>query len=148
MADWLAYGLEESLSDTPEIGVVRKIRPTSGLVRYEPRNETLEWSQAVKEILATEKPSAIVVMLGLNDRLPLRDQRAAATGAAVRSRRRRPSGRKLNAQQRTAAPPDAAKPDGEQPPIAASEPRIKRRRAVTNFTPTNGRSSMPSASTT
>ena len=40
MADWLAYGLDEALTDTPEIGVVRKIRPNSGLVRYEPRNET------------------------------------------------------------------------------------------------------------
>ena len=25
LADWLAYGLEEALTDTPEIGVVRKI---------------------------------------------------------------------------------------------------------------------------
>jgi uncharacterized protein len=72
LADWLAYGLEETFADTPEIGVVRKIRPTSGLVRYEPRNDSLEWSQAVKEMLATEKPDVIVVMLGLNDRLPLR----------------------------------------------------------------------------
>src|SRR5580704_17615905 len=27
MADWLAYGLEELLSDTPDVGVVRNIRP-------------------------------------------------------------------------------------------------------------------------
>ena len=81
MADWLAYGLEEAVADTPEIGVVRKIRPTSGLIRYEPRNDTLEWSQAVKDVLAPEKPSAIVVMLGLNDRLPLRDRIAARPGS-------------------------------------------------------------------
>ena len=74
LADWLGYGLEETLADTPEIGVVRKIRPISGLVRYEPRSDTPEWSQAVKEMLAAEKPSAIVVMLGLNDRLPLRER--------------------------------------------------------------------------
>ena len=43
LADWLAYGLEEALTDTPEIGVVRKIRPLSGLVRYEARNEAIEW---------------------------------------------------------------------------------------------------------
>ncbi len=74
LADWLAYGLEETLAESPEIGVARKIRPTSGLVRYEAHNDTLEWSQAVKDVLATEKPAAIVVMLGLNDRLPLRDR--------------------------------------------------------------------------
>jgi len=74
MADWLAYGLEERLADSSEIGVERKIRPTSGLIHYEPRNDTLEWPQAVKDMLATEKPSAIVVMLGLNDRVPLRDK--------------------------------------------------------------------------
>ena len=33
MADWLAYGLEEVLSDTPDVGVVRNIRPTSEIGR-------------------------------------------------------------------------------------------------------------------
>ncbi|MGH7246639.1 MAG: DUF459 domain-containing protein, partial [Pseudomonadota bacterium] len=32
-ADWLGYGLEQVYADTPDIGVVRKIRPTFGLVR-------------------------------------------------------------------------------------------------------------------
>jgi hypothetical protein len=74
LADWLAYGLDETYSDQRDIGVVRKIRPTSGLVRYDPKNDTLDWSQAVKDALATEKPNAIIVMLGLNDRVPLRDR--------------------------------------------------------------------------
>src|SRR5579859_1609498 len=73
MADWLSYGLEEVYADQPDIGVIRKVRGNSGLIHYEPRNDTLEWSQAVKDILAAEKPSAIVVMLGLNDRVPLRN---------------------------------------------------------------------------
>jgi len=72
MADWLAYGLEEVYADQPQIGIVRNIRLSSGLIHYEPRNETLEWSQAVKDTLAAERPAAIVVMLGLNDRLALR----------------------------------------------------------------------------
>jgi uncharacterized protein len=72
MADWLAYGLEEVYADQPQIGIVRLIRPSSGLIHYEPRNDTLEWSQAVKDALAAQKPVAIVVMLGLNDRVPLR----------------------------------------------------------------------------
>ena len=73
MADWLAYGLEEIYADNSQIGIVRDVRLSSGLVRYEPRNDTLEWSQAIKDILAAQKPAAIVVMLGLNDRLPLRN---------------------------------------------------------------------------
>jgi uncharacterized protein len=73
-ADWLAYGLEEALSDTPQVGVVRRIKPYAGLIRYEPRADSPDWSQALKEVLAAEKPSAIVVMLGLNDRIPLRER--------------------------------------------------------------------------
>jgi hypothetical protein len=73
MADWLGYGLEETLSDTPETGVVRKVRANAGLVRYEPRSDTPDWPQALKDLLANEKPSAIIVMLGLNDRQALRE---------------------------------------------------------------------------
>ena len=74
MADWLGYGLDELYSEQPETAVERKIRATSGLVRYDAKNETLDWPQAVKDVLANEKPDAIVVMLGLNDRVPLRDK--------------------------------------------------------------------------
>ena len=74
LADWLGYGLDELYADQPEIGVERKIRPSSGLVRYDAKNETLDWPQAIKDALANEKPDAIVVMLGLNDRVALRDK--------------------------------------------------------------------------
>src|SRR5580692_3920249 len=74
MADWLAYGLEDVLADTPDVGVTRDIKPTSGLVRYDPKNESLDWAGATKDYLADQKPAAIVVMLGLSDRLPLRDK--------------------------------------------------------------------------
>ena len=74
LADWLGYGLEEALADTPEVGVVRKIKGSSGLIRYEARSDTPDWAQVAKDILATEKPNAIVVMLGLNDRQSLRDR--------------------------------------------------------------------------
>jgi len=72
-ADWLAYGLDETYADQPDVGVVRKIRPTSGLIRYDAKNDQLEWPPSVKDVLATEKPNAIVVMLGLNDRVAIRD---------------------------------------------------------------------------
>jgi len=85
LADWLAYGLEEALADTPEIGVVRNIRPTSGLVRYDAKNDSLEWAGITKDYLANEKPGAIVVMLGLNDRSPFRDKPPAKPGAAAQA---------------------------------------------------------------
>ncbi len=72
MADWLAYGLEEIYADNPQIGIVRKVKLNAGLIHYEPRNDSLQWSQVIKDALATEQPSAIVVMLGLDDRLALR----------------------------------------------------------------------------
>jgi uncharacterized protein len=77
MADWLGYGLDENYAEQPEIGVERKIRATSGLVRYDAKNEALDWPEAAKEALLSEKPNAIVVMLGLNDRLPLREKAPA-----------------------------------------------------------------------
>jgi lysophospholipase L1-like esterase len=54
-------------------------------VRYETRTDAPEWSQAVKDVLAMEKPTAIVVMLGVNDRLPLRDHAPPHPGAATTS---------------------------------------------------------------
>ena len=77
MADWLGYGLDEKYADQPQIGVARKIRATSGLVRYDAKDEALDWPQVTKEALSNEKPNAIVVMLGLNDRVPLRDKAQA-----------------------------------------------------------------------
>ena len=119
MADWLAYGLEEVLSDTPDVGVVRNIRPTSGLVRYDAKNDSLEWAGVIKDALVNEKPSAIVVMLGLNDRLPFRDK-VPPKSSPQAAPAAQPQAQSQN--QDKTAPPDAAKPDGEQPPVAASEP--------------------------
>jgi uncharacterized protein len=77
MADWLGYGLDESYAEQMDIGVERKIHATSGLVRYDAKNEALDWPQAAKDALSNEKPNAIVVMLGLNDRVPLREKAPA-----------------------------------------------------------------------
>jgi hypothetical protein len=73
MADWLAYGLEDALSETPELGVIRKHKTVSGLLKYQPKGEPSDWIAAAKGILATEHPDVIVVMLGLNDRVPIRE---------------------------------------------------------------------------
>ena len=32
MAEWLAYGLEQAYAESSEVGVVRKVRPSVGLI--------------------------------------------------------------------------------------------------------------------
>jgi hypothetical protein len=73
MADWLAYGLEDAYAEQPDLGVIRKARNTSGLIKYQPKGDPSDWAAAAKGILATEKPDVIVVMLGLNDRVAIRE---------------------------------------------------------------------------
>ena len=71
MADWLAYGLEDAYAEQPDMGVIRRHKTVSGLIKYEPKGEPADWAAAAKGILATEKPDAIVVMLGLDDRVSI-----------------------------------------------------------------------------
>jgi uncharacterized protein len=73
MADWLGYGLEDAYTEQPDMGVIRKHKTVSGLIKYQPRGEPADWAAAAKAMLATEKPDAIVVMLGLNDRVAIRE---------------------------------------------------------------------------
>ena len=80
MADWLSHGLEEAFSDTPEIGIVRKHRAFSGLIRYEARSD-LDWPRVARDVLAAEKPAAVVMLIGLGDRQAIRE-RPGAKGAA------------------------------------------------------------------
>jgi uncharacterized protein len=116
LADWLGYGLEEALSDTPQIGIVRRIKPYAGLVRYEQRADSPDWSQAVKEVLAAEKPSAIVVMLGINDRLPLRERLPPHPAAAT------PAGDGTTAAPEHDQPAAGAEAQRKQPPPPAPQP--------------------------
>lgn len=68
MADWLAYGLEDAFSETPEIGVTRRSKTISGLIQYERKGKPADWVEAAKELLAKERADAVVIMLGLHDR--------------------------------------------------------------------------------
>jgi hypothetical protein len=81
MADWLAYGLEDAYSEQPDMGVIRRHKTVSGLIHYQPKGDPADWAAAAKTILATEKPDVIVVMLGLNDRTPLREPAAEKSDA-------------------------------------------------------------------
>ncbi|HEY0224272.1 MAG TPA: DUF459 domain-containing protein [Pseudolabrys sp.] len=73
MADWLAYGLEDAFSDTPEIGILRRNKAASGLLRYDAKGD-LDWWHAARDILAPEKPSYVIMMLGVNDRMAIREK--------------------------------------------------------------------------
>jgi uncharacterized protein len=73
MADWLAYGLEDAYAEQPDMGVIRKHKTVSGLIKYQPKGEPSDWAAAARSIIAAEKADAIVVMLGLNDRVSIRE---------------------------------------------------------------------------
>jgi uncharacterized protein len=87
MADWLAYGLEEAYSEQTDMGVIRRHKTVSGLIRYQPKGDPADWTAAAKDILATEKPDAIVIMLGLNDRISMREPMAERADGKLSDRK-------------------------------------------------------------
>jgi uncharacterized protein len=116
MADWLAYGLEDTYADQPDMGVIRKPKTYSGLIKYQPKGEPADWAAAAKGILATEKPEAIVVMLGLNDRISMREPAVEKSDAK--------STDKKDARAKPEAKPADAKP-GAKPDDIAGKPGEK-----------------------
>jgi hypothetical protein len=137
MADWLAYGLEDAYSDQPDMGVIRKAKNTSGLIKYQPKGEPSDWASAAKGILATEKPEVIVVMLGLNDRVAIRESGNEKVDRPVEKRSDKKDARsRTDSKQAETKPETAPKPDekaadselpqddadnAEAPPVAAPE---------------------------
>jgi hypothetical protein len=66
----LGQGLGEALADRPDVAIQRRAKENSGLVR----DDYLDWVQTVRDLLAgTEKIDFAVMMIGSNDRQPLRD---------------------------------------------------------------------------
>jgi len=76
MADWLAYGLEQAYAESTDIGVVRKVRSSTGLIDL-CKGEFRKW---LEQSLANEKPAFIALMIGMNDRRSI--QPCAASGNA------------------------------------------------------------------
>src|SRR6266536_2023042 len=64
MAEWLAYGLEQAYAESADIGVVRKVRQSTGLID-QCKGELRKW---VEQSLANEKPVFVAIMIGINDR--------------------------------------------------------------------------------
>lgn len=114
MADWLAYGLEDAYTEQPDMGVIRKHKTTSGLIKYQPKGEPSDWAAAAKGILETEKPDVIVVMLGLNDRIAIREPVADKPADKDKKNEKNDKGARAKPKPGDAKPnsPDtAAKPD-------------------------------------
>jgi uncharacterized protein len=123
MADWLAYGLEQAAAESPDIGIVRRHRTYSGLIRLDvkndPRGEYPDWPQAARELLNSEKPNFIVMMIGLNDRRPIREKAPAKPGAAAAQPQRPPVDAEKDAERDTS---DESSPAAEEP--AAQPERV------------------------
>src|SRR5258705_3199541 len=123
MAEWLAYGLEDAYAERPDMGVIRKHKTVSGLLKYQPKGDPADWAAAARGILATEKPDAIVVMLGLHDRMAIREP-------VVEKPDSKPSDKKSDKKDAKAKP--EAKPGDAKPgaklggaPGAAAKPEDK-----------------------
>ena len=138
MADWLAYGLEDAFSDSPELGVVRKSKTGSGLLRYEARSD-LDWWHVARDELGKQKTDIVVMMLGINDRQPFRESQSDKKDKAGKDTDKKSEPDKTAAPDSKAVPSkeagvDQKTDDGEQPSILAPEPRSAGgARGVTDF---------------
>jgi hypothetical protein len=70
LASLLANGLDDALNNRPDVEVIHRAKPDSGLVR----SDFYDWPKAASELLASDQKISIgVILLGLNDRQPLRE---------------------------------------------------------------------------
>jgi hypothetical protein len=66
----LANGLDDALNDRPDVAVIHKTKPDSGLVR----SDFYDWPKAAVELLESDQKVSIgVILLGLNDRQAIRE---------------------------------------------------------------------------
>jgi hypothetical protein len=126
MADWLAYGLEDVFSDSPEIGIVRKNKLNSGLIRYDGKGD-LDWWHAARDVLAQEKADYVIMMLGIGDRQDI-GEKDLAKEADAKAKDQKDQQAKDEAEKKPAQKP--AKPDNsvktENPEDAATAQRIRK----------------------
>lgn len=107
MADWLAYGLEDAFGDAPEIGIIRKKKPRSGLLRYDVKSD-LDWWHVARDLLAPEKPSYVVMMIGVGDRDNISARDIAREAAKKEAEKK--EAEKKEAEKKNATPPAATAP--------------------------------------
>jgi hypothetical protein len=128
MADWLASGLEDAYTEQPDMGVIRRHKTVSGLIHYQPKGDPADWAAAAKGLLASEKPDVIVVMLGLNDRVSIREPAVEKSEAKGAEKAADKKGDKKEARKPGENKPDAkpdAKSDKSDNAAAAAKPEEK-----------------------
>ncbi|SFO14058.1 hypothetical protein SAMN03159463_01239 [Mesorhizobium sp. NFR06] len=64
LAGGLAEGLDAAFADNPAVRIVGRANGSSGFVR----DDFYNWPDEIKSLIETEKPAALIVMLGSNDR--------------------------------------------------------------------------------
>lgn len=138
MADWLGYGLEQAYADSPEIGILRRHKTYSGLIRTEtrsdPRGDYPDWPRAAREMIATQKPKFVLFMIGTNDRRQFREVTQAAPPhpkppPAAPTQAAPPDGGAAATEEAPAEddkPQSAAAPAPRQPPPAPAPPPVAR----------------------
>ncbi|MCA0019979.1 DUF459 domain-containing protein [Mesorhizobium sp. B264B1A] len=68
MAAGLAEGLDTAFAENTGVRIVVRSNGSSGFVR----DDFYNWPEQIKSLIETEKPAAVVVMLGSNDRQPMK----------------------------------------------------------------------------
>ena len=127
MADWLAYGLEDAFSDSPEVAIIRKDKIHSGLLRYEAKGD-LDWWHVARDILTQEKPNYVVMMLGVSDRQNIRERDLAKEA----DKDAKENQEKKNAGQNNERNKDQTD-EQDQPPLAAPEPSGRSANGIIEF---------------
>jgi hypothetical protein len=133
MADWLAYGMEDVFSDSPEIGIVRKNKLNSGLLRYDSKGD-LDWWHVARDTLVQEKADYVIMMLGIGDRQDIGEKDLAKEADAKAKDQK-----DQQAKDETDKKPGqkATKPDNsvkvDNPEDAAAAQRIRKTGGVAEF---------------
>lgn len=68
MAGGLAEGLDSAFAENPGVRIVNRSNGSSGFVR----DDHFDWPAEIGEIITSEKPAVVVMMIGSNDRQPIK----------------------------------------------------------------------------
>ncbi len=79
VAGGLAWGLDQAFADDPEMAIIDQTDGSSGLVR----DDHYDWTASLPDLIRETAPDTIVVMIGINDRQPIR---APAGSLVLRSK--------------------------------------------------------------
>ena len=133
LADWLAYGLEEAFGDSPDVGIVRKEKARSGLLRYQFRSD-LDWWHVARDILSKEKANYVVMMLGVSDRQNIRERDVAKDDEKFEQDQQEPAAQNQDNAENSDQPSIAApEPKPDSKPEAKPDPKARPANAIIPF---------------